>query len=334
MGDCAIAVPVLRRFIKRYPEVKLTVLTKPFFKPIFKTIPGISVITADSKGKHKGFFGMIKLAFELRKLELDQVADIHNVLRSKILRSCFFFFGIKSAVIEKGRADKKALTRQENKVFKPLKTSAERYSEVFEALGYPITLSEKIDIKKPNIPRKLLGIISSSSKKWLGIAPFTAHDSKTYPLDLMEKVIADLDKTDKYQLFLFGGGKKEKELLNNLASKYRNTICLVGKIKFEEELKLIANLDAMLCMDSGNGHLAAMYNIPVITLWGSTHPYAGFAPFGQPETLQLIPDLEKYPLLPTSIFGKTQLPGYEEVMRSISPKMVLEKVHTVLGNNG
>ncbi|HBC05033.1 MAG TPA: ADP-heptose--LPS heptosyltransferase RfaF, partial [Aequorivita sp.] len=51
-----------------------------------------------------------------------------------------------------------------------------------------------------------------------------------------------------------------------------------GKLTFEEELALISNLDLMLSMDSGNGHLAAMYGVPVVTLWGVTHPYAGFVP--------------------------------------------------------
>ena len=56
-------------------------------------------------------------------------------------------------------------------------------------------------------------------------------------------------------------------------------------------------------MDSGNGHLAAMYGIPVITVWGVTHPYAGFAPFLQPEENSITADREQFPLIPTSVYG-------------------------------
>jgi ADP-heptose:LPS heptosyltransferase len=86
----------------------------------------------------------------------------------------------------------------------------------------------------------------------------------------------------------------------------------------------------MISMDSGNGHLAAMYDIPVLTLWGATHPYAGFVPFGQPLSNSLIPNLEVYPWLPTSVYGNKIVPGYENAMRSISPEKVIEKANELL----
>ena len=58
---------------------------------------------------------------------------------------------------------------------------------------------------------------------------------------------------------------------------------IAGKLSFKEELELIRSLDVMVSMDSGNAHLAAMQDVKTITLWGVTHPYAGFAPFHQPE---------------------------------------------------
>ena len=83
-------------------------------------------------------------------------------------------------------------------------------------------------------------------------------------------------------------------------------------------------------MDSGNGHLAAMYGIPVITLWGVTHPFTGFVPFHQPMENQLISDVEKYPLLPTSVYGNKYPTGYENVMESIEPLAVIEKIKKLL----
>lgn len=95
----------------------------------------------------------------------------------------------------------------------------------------------------------------------------------------MIEVIETLDKEDRYEIFLFGGGKREMDILNNIESKYKNVTNIVGKLSFEDELKLIGNLDAMVSMDSGNAHLAAMYGVPTITLWGVTHPFTGFYAF-------------------------------------------------------
>ena len=85
-----------------------------------------------------------------------------------------------------------------------------------------------------------------------------------------------------------------------------------------------------MAMDSGNGHLAANYDIPVITLWGVTHPYAGFVPFGQPMEHQIVSDRKQYPLIPTSIYGNKFPEGYENVMRSIEPNTIVQKVERVL----
>lgn len=332
MGDCAMAVPVLLRLIDNYPEVNITVVTKSFFVPIFKTLPSenVQIIGADTKNKHKGLFGILKLGRQLKKMEVDQIADLHDVLRSKIIRTQFSFGGIKSGVIDKGRKEKKALTRAENKEFKALKTTPERYVKVFEVLGYKIDLNHSVRLVKPKLSTKLISLIGNSNQKWIGIAPFAAHQPKTYPLDLMEELITTLDKSHRFKILLFGGGKKEIALFDKFSSEYENVVSVAGKLNFKEEINLIAHLNLMISMDSGNGHLAAMFDIPVITLWGATHPFAGFAPFGQPEENQMLPDLEKYPLLPTSVFGNKEVVGYEDVMRSINPNTVATRVEEIL----
>lgn len=331
MGDCALAVPVLIRLIKKYPHLQISVVTKAFFVPIFKVLPpSVQVIAAHTKREHKGMIGIYRLSRELKKMGVDAIADLHNVLRSKLLCAFFSLSKVKTATIDKGRAEKKALTRTENKVFKPLKTTPQRYAEVFEELGYPIDLEEQVVIEKPKPSEAVRKFKRDSTKKWIGIAPFAAHNPKTYPLDLMKEVLDYLNGQDGYKILLFGGGKKEKEKLENLSAPYKNVENITGRFSFEEEIQLIAHLQLMISMDSGNGHLAALFDIPVITIWGATHPYAGFAPFGQPQANQLLPDLKKYPLLPTSVFGNKEMEGYEEVMRSIAPEKIINRIQQIL----
>ncbi len=325
MGDVAMLVPVLRVLQTNNPDVKITILSRKFLEPIFnKEISGLRVNfhQVDTKGKHKGVLGIFKLAKELKKLGIDAVADTHNVVRSKLIR--FFLFGLKKAAINKGRSSKKALTRVENKVFKQLQTTHERYADVFRKLGFSIDLSKHQFPKKPNLPKLLfLENISEDGKSWIGIAPFAQYKGKMYPLDLMEDVIKKLAKT-KF-IFLFGGGKKEVKLLNTIASKYPNVVNAAGKLSLQEELQLIAHLDVMLAMDSGNAHFSAMFGVKTITLWGVTHPFAGFTPFTQQENCML-PDLVTYPNLPCSIYGNKICEGYENVMRSISVKDIINRL--------
>jgi ADP-heptose:LPS heptosyltransferase len=335
MGDVAMTVPVIRAFVEQNPRVKITLVSRPFFKPFFDGIPNVAFFAVDVKGRHKGFFGLLKLYSDLKKLNIDAVADLHNVLRSQIIRKLFAFSGKKVAFTDKGRAEKKALTRAENKIFQPLKSMVDRHVDTFNKLGFKIDLSSRSFgtsfPEKAVLSEEILNVSGKKDNfKWIGIAPFAQYESKVYPLDLMQKVIDGLASTTTHKIFLFGGGNKEIEILNSLANKKANVITIAGKLNLHQELQLITNLNVMLSMDSGNSHIAAMLGIKVITLWGATHPFAGFAPFNQPLENCLTADREMYPLLPTSVYGNKKVAGYEEVMRSISVEKVVFSIQSQL----
>ncbi len=329
MGDVAMTVPVLKQFVNTYPNVKVTVVTKPFFATLFKGIPNTEVFKADVKQKYKGVFGLFKLYKQLKSLQIDAVADLHNVLRSKILRAFFKLGGISTFKIDKGRVDKKALTRDKNKVFKPLKSTHERYADVLRAIGFQINL-KPTPKNTTTLNPELVHLLQPSLHKLIGIAPFAAHQGKQYPLDKMVAVIETLSKKDHTKVLLFGGGLAEVEVLTKIASQYDDVICLAGTLEFKEELQVISNLNLMIGMDSGNGHLAAMFGVTVLTIWGVTHPYAGFVPFGQPEANQLIPDLEKFPKIPTSIYGNKVPNGYEDAMLSIPVEKITKRAIQII----
>jgi len=328
MGDVAMTVPVIQALVDQHPDIKITILSKPFLKPLFNDIPNVSFYAADVKGKHKGFIGLYRLFKELMKLRVTHVADFHNVLRSKILRSFFSFTSVKIAQIDKGRVEKKALTREHNKVFKQLKTTVQRYADVLGNIGFKTSIDSPNPLQKKPLLPTVSKAVGEKNKPWIGVAPFAAFEGKMYPIKLIKKVIEQLSKSNT--ILLFGGEKKEIEILNGIASKNPNVVNAAGKFSFEEELNLMSYLDVMLSMDSGNAHLAAMHHVKTITLWGVTHPYAGFAPFNQPENYCILPDLEKFPNVPCSIYGNKVFEGYDEVMKTIDPEFVVEKIQSVL----
>jgi len=330
MGDVAMTVPVLRFLTDESPQVQITVLTKKAFKPIFSGLERVEVYEADVKNRHKGLLGLWRLYQELKPLKFDAVVDLHNVLRSRVLKKYFALEGIPFIQIDKGRAEKKALTRPKNKVFKPLRTTHQRYADVFEKLGFSIDLSKTAPQERLQLSEKVLGLVQQDTKKWVGIAPFAAHEGKMYPLNLMKEIIQSLNKTNRYKILLFGGGTMEVQKLQELANSFTNTLNMAGKLSLSEELELISNLDVMLSMDSGNAHLATNYGIPVVTLWGVTHPYTGFYPFNQPMENALLADRERYPQIPTSVYGNKVPKGYESVMETIAPQKVVDRLLQIL----
>ena len=326
MGDVAMTVPVIKALANQYPQLKITVLTRELYKPFFRDIPTVSVFSARVKDEHKGVLGLNKLAKQLKAQSIDAIADLHNVLRTNILK--FFLSGYPFIQINKGREEKKALTT--GKIFKQLKTTHQRYADVFEQLGFPVDLSNPTFPEKVKLSFELQNIINGIEPKMkiIGIAPFAAHMGKMYPLNLMEQVIEILSKD--YKIVLFGGGKHESKILDGIEMTYQNVKNIADKTSLDEQLDIVSNLDLMLSMDSANAHIAAMLGIKVITIWGVTHPYAGFEPFNQPSDYALTADRNQFPKIPTSVYGNAYPESYKDAAGSITPETIINKIQAVI----
>ena len=330
MGDVAMMIPSLRCLTKAYPDLNITIVTSGFYKPFFTEFKNINFFEADFKNSHNGIKGLFRLYKELKILKPTHIADLHSVIRTHFLSVLFKLRFIKIKKINKLRSDKKRLFRKSNKVLKPLIPTQYRYSEVFCRLGFNIDLTSH-EFPLPKIitesTQNFLSELESGKKK-IGIAPFASFTGKIYPLDLMQKVVGFLQK-DHY-VFLFGNGKYETDILKVWTKAYPNVLGCYILNSLKSELEIISNLSAMISMDSANGHLAANYNVPVISLWGLTHPFAGYAPFLSKPENELTSDREKYPLLPTSAYGNKTPKGYENVMRTIDVNDVILAVNKVV----
>ncbi|QNL52652.1 glycosyltransferase family 9 protein [Olivibacter sp. SDN3] len=330
MGDVAMTAPVLEQFVKQYPDTQLIVVSRALFKPFFTDISNLIFHPIDPKGKHKGLMGLYRLFLELKAYKVDAVADLHNNLRSRVLCFFFRFLSVPIKRIDKGRKEKKALTRKENKVLRPLKSTIDRYLDVFRALHYQsFVLEQSLKRKKKSIPQQLSTYFNDTTHFKVGIAPFAQHTYKMYPLHLMEQVINTLNGLP-VNIFIFGGGEEEKLIAQGWEKKYDHVINVIGNINLSEELNLIANIDLMVSMDSSGMHLASLMGIPVISIWGPTHPYAGFLGFGQlqEDCIQI-----DHPSRPSSVYGnKPCLCGETPCIELIKPEQIIRKIQQKLNN--
>lgn len=155
-----------------------------------------------------------------------------------------------------------------------------------------------------------------------------AHVGKIYPLSKQEQVISLLSERKNTKILLFGGGAKEIEVLAKWERQYPNVISTAGKLTLNSELALMSHLDVMLSMDSANMHLASLVNIPVVSIWGATHPYAGFMGWKQLPDNAVQVDL---PCRPCSIFGNK--PCWRKdyaCLQGITPEMVVHRIEQVI----
>ena len=331
LGDVAMTIPVIDSLATQYPQHKITVLSRAVWQPLFEGLPSnVSFVGADLTGKHKGIWGLNSLYSQLKKLHIDYVADFHHVLRSKYLCLRFRLANIPVASISKGRTGKKKLVRRHHKVLENQKSSFRRYADVLEALGFPVLLNfssiygegkgDFSEIEPVTGPK--------GNQKWIGIAPFAKHIGKIYPIELQEQVVAHFAANPDVQVFLFGGGRSEQEIFDSWTAKYPSVVSMIGKLSMRTELNLMSHLDVMLSMDSANMHLASLVNIPVVSVWGATHPYAGFMGWKQlpVNTVQL--DLS---CRPCSVYGqKPCWRGDYACLREIKPEQVIAKIEGII----
>ena len=324
LGDVAMMVPVLRLLLQQYPDLQVTVLSEPFVAPLFERTDRLHFIGASTKKEYRGLAGLWRLAAEIRRrVPFHAIADLHHVLRTQILRT--FLWRGRIAVIDKGRAEKKSLTRPHHKNLRPLPSGFQRYADVFARLGYSIRLKQGEGL----LPK-------TSNRDWLpnyrpgerivGVAPFARHSAKMYPLSKMKEVVDQLIALPGIRIVLLGS-RQEAAQMESWVSP--NITLMAGKLSFSDELKMISCLDLVISMDSANMHLASLFGVPVLSIWGGTHPWLGFYGWGQDPANAIQEDL---PCRPSSVFGNKPCPVHGEAgcMQGISPAHIVQKVVSLL----
>lgn len=309
-GDVAMTVPVFREFLEQNPDVEIVMVSRNNFESLFADIPNV-IFHGIDLDDYKGFLGIRRLGKELLKqYQPDYIADLHDVIRTKILDKIYVRKGLKVFKINKGKEEKEALTDVWNLDKIQLKRTVERYADVFRDMGFKVQLSHQLRPK-------------SNQKSGIGFAPFAQHKGKMLPLEKSFELVKIL--AEKHTIYFFGGGKKETETLESWEKQIPNTQSLAGKLNLSEELNRISQLEVMISMDSANMHLASVVGTRCVSIWGSTHPYAGFLGFGQ--SADDVVQINDLTCRPCSVFGdKECYRGDWACLEEISVQQIIDKI--------
>ena len=329
LGDVAMTIPVVYPVCRANPDTRFIMLTKKWPASMFHDRPdNLMVVGIDVKTEYKGVLGLMKLASQLRgKYDIDAVADLHNVLRSRVIGMSMKLHGIPVVRLDKQRAQRKALITHKSE--EPVTPTIERYRNVFLQLGLeaPDEFTRLYDGKplpdSPIVPAKEPG------HRWIAVSPFSAHEGKVYPLELMTQVVTQLVERENFRVFLMGGGKTEKIALRKMAGKNKHIISMAEiKHGFIDEYALLGKCDLMLTMDSANMHLASLMGLKTLTIWGATAPACGFLGYGQDvgDAIQL-----DMPCRPCSIYGERKCRyGDYRCLTGITPESIVQRIESLL----
>lgn len=321
MGDVAMLAHALRALKEAYPDLRVTVATRPVFRAFFTGLD-VGFMDVDTKGVHHSLRGMWRLAAQARRMGVDAVADVHGVLRSVVFRTALWLHGVPVAAIEKGREEKKEFILRGGRGVKPAKHTVVRYCDVFRKLGFVF------DDPKPAVRSARPNPMGEKQGTWIGFAPFSAQRGKTYPVAPAREAVRLLSQ--RYEgVFIHSGGGVEAEFAHEMERTYPNVTALYGRVDMAGEMDLIANLDCVVAMDSLVMHLASLVATPVVSVWGATHPGLGFFGYGCDPRGTLQADMA---CRPCSVFGNRPCRlGDYRCLDAVTPEMIVGRVAETVG---
>lgn len=326
MGDVALMTPILKSMRKQHPDVEMILLTRLAFKPFFTSIDGLKYFYPDFNKRHRGILGLFVLFRDVRKQgNIDYVIDLHDVVRSKILRVFFWISGTPVKKIDKGRKEKKLVIRGAKK--EKLSHSVERYRNVFEKAGLNIDLSYgPWIIPSAGALGNALKITGLPGGINIGVAPYAKHDLKMWPEENMISLLRMISEKYAAKFWLFGG-TEESEKLVSFQKRVHESVVLSGRMQLEEELAFMKNLNFMISMDSSNMHMAALTGTKVISIWGATDPLTGFGAWMQPEDYSVRISSEQLTCRPCTVYGKGKCRRKDHAcMKWLTPQVVFQKI--------
>jgi ADP-heptose:LPS heptosyltransferase len=330
MGDAALTTPVLRAVVKQYPDVEIVMVTRPAFKPFYYSIRGLTLFFIDLSNRHRGLLGLIRLYCDISKTgRFNAFIDLHDVLRSRILRFFFRLSGVPVFVIDKGRGEKRSVIS--GKIRRKLKHSVERYSDTFANAGFPVSLSEgPWIIPDPSAIAKIAAMEGTGNDLKIGVAPYARHKLKMWPEEYMIRLLGMIAEKYRARFFLFGGDD-EAGRLASLQAVIKDAVNTAGTFTLDEELALMSRLDLMIAMDSSNMHMAALSGTKVISVWGGTDPLTGFGAWMQPDDHFIRIPVGDLTCRPCTIFGKGECArGDLACMNWLTPEIVFRKIEKII----
>lgn len=310
--------PVLDQFLVLYIDLNLWVVSNKDYQSLFNYNERIKFIGVDLKKSVFKIYQQVKN--DTKSINFDGIYDFHDVIRSKSL--CFLLKNKtqKNRVFIKDRATKQKIITHKIDI-KKLKHTSERYLDCLKQ-DFP-----KLDFKK------IKKIFSQGKNKQntIGLAPFSAHESKQWPLKNYRELIT---KYEKFHFILFAFGEKEIAASKDQFLNNKNIELISKNLSLTEQMEIINKCKVFISLDSANMHLASLTSTPVVSIWGPTHPFLGFSPlFNDEFVVQL--NKNELPCRPCSVYGKIRkkdIDCAQKSMINITSEMVFEKVNLALKN--
>ncbi|MGV3639737.1 MAG: glycosyltransferase family 9 protein [Adhaeribacter sp.] len=307
IGDIVLTTPVIRALKKQVPQAQVHYATKRQFQAVVAANPYLDKI-------HYLDASLDALVKELRQEKFDFVVDLHNNLRSRLIR---FRLGGGGASFDKLNFRKWLLVNLKWGSM-PNVHIVDRYLAAARSLGvagdgegldYFIPAGEEVALSE--LP---LGF----QQGYVAFAIGAQHATKRLPVD---KMISLCEKINQPIVLL--GGKEDRAAGEQIAAHFSrpgasSQACIYnacGQYSLNGSASLVRQAKIVFSHDTGLMHVAAAFRKKIFSIWGNTIPGFGMYPYKTEFSVLERPGL---PCRPCSKIGYAECPqGHFKCMREI-----------------
>lgn len=325
IGNVAMMVPLIASLSRRYADDRFIIVCEKRLEDMFASLPNVDLITLGKLNSVVAWRTQLRLFFDIRRrYKIDVVIDLQNVWRTRWIRMLFKMSGACVSKIENQAAEKRLLTLRGYEQLKPLKTEFERYGEALQKAGLQIDDTFLSLPCNSQAKKEIEALYGKKTGRRIAIAPFAKSATNMLPYGLIKEVIHYYAKDKRNEVFLFGAGAVESEMLRQWASVMAGVVSVAGQLTIAQELELMRTMDVMICMDSANQHLASLVGLRAVSIWLGTHPYAGYYGWKQSKNDILQKNLS---CRPCTIHGKQKCRYRNFLCKDFTLEEIVEKVN-------
>ena len=283
IGDIALTYTTVRNLRQRYPSAYITFVTNKGFFDVIRDWPECD---------HVLFYEDF-LTWSQEDRQQDWVIDLHKNKKSlRILKGFQFHY---KTYLHKLNREKWLNVNFKTQL--PVSHIVKRYNHAANIEGEDSLVYKNFPVE-----------IRADNSKYACIVLGAAHHTKAPTSDVIEKFANSIS----LPISLIGG-PQEQELGDRLAAKFNHVTNFAGTLTIQESIEKIKNSSFCVGGDTGMSHIAAIYSIPLLTIWGSTHPNLGMSPVGKENKIHHLE--KKLSCRACSKLGKTACPlGHFECM--------------------
>jgi len=257
IGDIVLCTPVFRLLKKKYPQGRITFLTKKKFSKLLEGNQFIdNILSWDDLDDRK----------ELTSKSFDAVVDLHSNLRSFLVK--LRFWQVPSVSVKKRNLNKFLFTLTRSKMFS-VTSIVDRSIEILKPFG--------IENDGQGLDFEVVHGLESSviEGNYAVVVLGGTYATKRIPENKLEELFADLQKIKVVLI----GGTEEADLGMHLEEKFPvNVISVCGKLGIKESAMVIKSSKVVISSDTGMAHIAAALGKPIGLIWGNTSKDYGMSP--------------------------------------------------------